>query len=344
MEHEHFIISRHGSTTMFNKALLRQIRGSFIHKLDRRFAAIGLISIILHGLIIYRVATIEIDPIESGIIEQIPQRFAKLIIEKPVTWETLSDKTLHPKSISETSTDRSAKSSAAQEVTARKDAKKAAARQAARVEKKIRTVGVLGMLTGVGVTAQGPSVVNVLGKTSRNKERFTNLEKALEKMSGLKKIDDAAILNSKLVTSKEIGLHHKENIDELIGHITEAPSNTLTKRGSFIIQKPQSIEGAASSNVKRDNSAINKIVGLHKTSIRFSYEKYLQRIPDLAGKITVRFTIAASGKVVGVRILDNTTGSKELEEEIVRKVKMWQFESIPEGEVSVTYPFIFKPS
>ena len=75
-----------------------------------------------------------------------------------------------------------------------------------------------------------------------------------------------------------------------------------------------------------------------------SYEKYLKRNPNLAGKLTVRFTIAASGRVTSVQILENTTGNENLQRDIIRKIKMWRFEKITEGDVTVTYPFVFQPS
>jgi len=75
-----------------------------------------------------------------------------------------------------------------------------------------------------------------------------------------------------------------------------------------------------------------------------SYEKFLERNPGLSGKVTVRFTIAASGSVSSVSILENTTGNNELEQEIIRKVRMWQFEAISEGDATVTYPFVFMPA
>ncbi len=75
-----------------------------------------------------------------------------------------------------------------------------------------------------------------------------------------------------------------------------------------------------------------------------TYQHHLKRNPSLEGKVTIRFTIAATGSVVSVQILENTTGSTELESEITRKVKMWRFAPIAQGEVSVTYPFVFRPS
>ena len=72
-----------------------------------------------------------------------------------------------------------------------------------------------------------------------------------------------------------------------------------------------------------------------------SYERFLKREPSLQGKITVRFTITANGCVTDVEILENTTHNRGLENEIRRKVKMWKFAAIPEGDVTVTFPFVF---
>ena len=41
-----------------------------------------------------------------------------------------------------------------------------------------------------------------------------------------------------------------------------------------------------------------------------------------------------------VKVLENTTGNTS-ENEIMRKIKMWQFEPIAEGDVTVSYPFVF---
>jgi hypothetical protein len=45
-----------------------------------------------------------------------------------------------------------------------------------------------------------------------------------------------------------------------------------------------------------------------------------------------------------VEIVENTTGNKDLEDEITRKVAMWKFEAIGDGDVTVTYPFVFQPA
>jgi protein TonB len=333
-------------------ALVRQVRGSLVPTIDPRFFFIATISALLHIGIIYYALRIKVPHSQIVDIEKVPDRFARLIIEKPIpktpAQKKIADKKekkTEPPPVVEKKVEPKPGESAPKISAAQRDrARKNVAARAARVEQQMRSVGVLGMLTGVGATAKGPAVVDVLGAMGTRKESTQSLDEALAKMSGLRQADNTEILQKKLVKSKDIAVHHKEEINDLLASVGTARSVDLAKRGEFVIQKPESIEGAASSNVKRDNNAINAIVASNKVSIRMSYEKFMKRDPSLAGKVTVRFTIAASGSVSRVSILENTTGSPELEQEITRKIRMWRFESIPEGDVTVTYPFVFTPA
>lgn len=333
---------------LYDKKALNTIRGPLWSKLDWRFVVIMVTSLLIHGGLMLKIITTSLPPSQTVEIEKMPERFAKLIVGKPLP------KKAPQKKIADKSTKKKSKINETEEVTKkasvekiskeRKAAKQRMAQRTKRIEKKLRSVGVIGILAGVGTTAQGPSVIDVLGKTRNKKDRVKDLEQALVNMSGLTQTKDVTVMKRKLIRSKELTVNRKESIDDLVASIGSANTNTLTKRGNFIIQRPESIEGAASANAKRDNNAINKVVTKNKTSIRMSYDKYLKRIPNLTGKITIRFTIAASGKVTQVQILENTTNNRDFERDIIRKVKMWRFEPIPEGDVSVTYPFVFQPS
>lgn len=338
-----------GASIRIDKSVMREIRGSMFTGMDKRFAFILLINSLLIAVLIYLIHTRELPPEETVVIEEISERFAKLIVDKPLPKPEQKSKTESgAEETVESPTDEpiedTPKTPAEKKIVEKKAAQKAVAQRAAKVEKKMRTVGVLGMLTGTGTTAKGPSVVDVLGDMNRSKSKFQDLEAALENMSGLQNTKSADVLSKKLVKSKDVSIDHREKIDALVSSIGTAQTATLAKKGNFVIQRPESIEGAGSSNDKRDNSAVNKVVSSNKVSIRMSYEKYLKRVPDLSGKITVRFTISAAGRITSVQILENTTGNSELEREIKRKVKMWRFAPIPEGDVTVTYPFIFRPS
>lgn len=327
--------------------MIKAVRGSAGNRFDRGFLFIALISILIHSLFLFFIKRQELPPPETIAIEEVPERFAKFIIEKPIPKEIKQQKKIENNG--EKSTDDTKKiekpipTDAPITKTRRAKAKKKIEDRAVHVEKKMRTVGVLGMLTGVGSTAKGPSVVDVLGVIDK-KDKRVDLDAALENMTGLQKTKNVDVLSTKLVKSKELADSRHQDIDNLLASVGKATTIDLAKKGSFIIQKPESIEGAASSNSKRDNNAINAIVASHKTSIRMSYERYLKREPTLAGKITVRFTIAASGKIARVTVIENTTGNTALENEIVRKIKFWKFDEIAEGDVTVTYPFVFAPA
>jgi TonB family protein len=350
---ESFITVNQMSVNLIDKSVLRQIRGLSWTRMDLRFILIALISVSIHLFIILAINKIKLKPAETVVIEDVPERFAKLIVEKPIP---KTDKKLKSKIESSGKTvsklqnetdmkpDNQLKNPTNITTEERVKAQKAISIHTARVERKIRTVGVLGMLTGVGNTAKGPAVVDVLGNMHEKKDKFSDLNAVLDNMNGLQKAQNIDILNRKLVKSKDISVSHKEEIDDLIASVGNAKTSDLSKKGDFIIQRPESIEGAASSNAKRDPDIINEVVASHKASIKMSYEKFLRRDPNLTGKISVRFTISASGTVSNVKILENTTGNTELEDEIIRKIKMWQFESIPEGDVTVTYPFVFAPA
>lgn len=336
------------SGAAIDASTIRSVRKNSRGPSDRIFFIFALLSIAAHFAFMYFIREQTLPPPEVTVIEQIPERFARLIVEKPIPKTVQQKKTAETADgekgkAAEATESKEAKPSEATTSQQRKKAKTAVAAHTARVEKKIRTVGVLGMLTGVGATAKGPSVVDVLGSIDK-KDRRVDLEAALDKMTGLQKTREVDVLEKKLVKSKDVAISHKEDIDDLLANVGKATTVNLSKKGSFVIQKPESIEGAASSNAKRDNDAINAIVASHKTSIRMSYEKYLKRDPVLAGKITVRFTIASSGRIAMVRVVENTTGNKDLENEIIRKIRMWRFASISEGDVTVTYPFVFAPA
>ena len=354
MDRQSDIIVVGGRSAAVDASLLRTVRGSFFNKTDFRFVVIAILSVCLHIVIVGSLHLVKLHHKKVQTLEEMPERFARLIVEKPIPKKKpeISKPLATPGQEATAGTAAKQAETPGQTATGGKQfdaheravAQKRVAAQVARVEQKIRTVGVLGMLTGVGSTARGPAVVDVLGSVNRGKEKSQDLEKALANMSGLQQTASVDIVQKKLVKSKDVEVSHRENVDDLLSSITSAKTEDLSKKGNIVISRPQSIEGAASSNAKRDMSAINEVVNTHKVSIRMSYERFLKRSPDLAGKITIRFTIDAAGNVSRVEIVENTTGNKDLEDEITRKVAMWKFEAIGEGDVTVTYPFIFQPA
>ncbi len=339
------IVVSSGARLAIDRSILRNVRGGFGNKLDLRFFMILLVSVFFHGVIVFMAIRIKLQPAEDIVIEKVPERFVKLIIDKPMSKELVKEKQALVGD-EKVVTDRKVApvTGSAVAIAKRAEAKKQVEQKVAKVENKVRTVGVLGMLTGVGSTAKGPAVVDVLGTMKDKGDKFKGLDEVLSNMSGLKKNQPIEILDRKLIKSKDVTVSHKEEIDDLIAGVGEVKTYELAKKGDFLIQRPESIEGAASNDSKRDHQAINEVVTSHRSSIKMSYEKYLKRDPYLKGKITLRITISASGAVSSVIIAVNSTGNREFADEVVRKVKMWQFEQVTDGDVTVSYPFVFTPA
>ncbi len=91
-----------------------------------------------------------------------------------------------------------------------------------------------------------------------------------------------------------------------------------------------------------DKEIIRRVVRRHRNEIRYCYEKQLQKNPDLAGKVEVKFVISATGSVQFASVLNSTLGDDAVGKCITKRVKRWVFpEPKGGGIVAVKYPFMF---
>ncbi len=327
------------------------IKGSLLQKWDIKFTIIILLSFGFHAAFLFYLNNIEIPKKKVVRLEKIPERFAKLIVDKPIKKKVKvaskqktekNNNTEEEKEINKTPEQK--KKEKEKIIAAKvKKAKASVARRAVKAEKRVRSTGMLKMLAGVGNTARGPAVVDVLGEQGRIRGTSGDLDNALKGITGL--TSGADIKDIPLVRSRDMtGSKNKENIDDLIDVLGNAGATRLAKKGAILYKKPD-IVGEASSEAKRSNAVVNRIVKKNLKRIEFSYEKYLKRNPQLAGKITIRFVIEEDGRVSNVEVISSTMNSPDLEKEIIRKVKRWRFEAllVGSGSTTVTYPFVFQP-
>jgi len=92
-----------------------------------------------------------------------------------------------------------------------------------------------------------------------------------------------------------------------------------------------------------DRDAIAEVIRRNLGQIRYCYERQLSSNPDLYGKVLVKFTIGASGEVIGQHVDSSTLKSAMVEGCIMRRMASWKFPE-PKGgtQVNVSYPFMFK--
>ena len=92
-----------------------------------------------------------------------------------------------------------------------------------------------------------------------------------------------------------------------------------------------------------DRELVLKVVRRHQNEIRFCYESELQKAPDLAGKVTVAWTIGGSGAVEAAQIAESGLGNANVESCIVQKVRRWTFPEPAGGQlVEITFPWVFQ--
>jgi hypothetical protein len=93
-----------------------------------------------------------------------------------------------------------------------------------------------------------------------------------------------------------------------------------------------------------DRSLIDSVIKRHMNQLRHCYQRALQRSPNLAGKIAVKFIIGQNGRVSKASTKYSTMGSPAVEMCINDRFMRLQFPA-PKGDgiVIVSYPFIFSP-
>jgi len=106
-----------------------------------------------------------------------------------------------------------------------------------------------------------------------------------------------------------------------------------------IVAGPASVRGAL------DKQIVDRIVRRHINEVKYCYDLESTKKTNLAGRISVQLTIAATGQVIASVLQSSTVGNVGVENCVVQAVRRWMFPHPPGGGlVIVSYPFSFQPS
>jgi hypothetical protein len=115
--------------------------------------------------------------------------------------------------------------------------------------------------------------------------------------------------------------------------------------GGLRTSRPDVILGQASVRGSLDKEIVRRIVRRHLNEVRYCYELEVTKNPALGGRITVQFTIAASGQVVASALQSSTVGDLRVEGCTVQAVRRWEFpQPLDGGIATVSYPFVLTPA
>ena len=99
----------------------------------------------------------------------------------------------------------------------------------------------------------------------------------------------------------------------------------------------------ASRNDYRSNESLLSVVRRYAPGIQFCYDNELKRNPGLRGKLVVNITVLANGSVSEAIVVEDRLGSAAVTQCVVAQIRGWRFPAIPSGTTSFKTPFVFTP-
>jgi len=324
------------------------VKGGIFSEIDWQFFSILLIMGIALAPTLYYMQRI---PIPKDIdFEDVPDRFAKFIMKAPEKVDAAADDTKgdddkkadDEKKGDEAKPDDTKKGPA--KVVSPEEKARAAAEARAKILDSARTsAGLLGII-GSKTAGGGGAVSDVLGAGGLSGD----VDAAFKGMGGIALAtgDTAGGLGGHggvgAGAGTVAGLAAGEGAVGGVGS-ADAGIKKVEKDivGRVVGSAPAAVDGAL------DSAAIADVVKRRLSAIKDCYERELKRKTKLAGKIRIRFTINAAGRVDAgaTKVVENGMGDDDVAACMVDRIAKWRFPT-PEGggNVTVEYPFVFTSS
>lgn len=97
------------------------------------------------------------------------------------------------------------------------------------------------------------------------------------------------------------------------------------------------------SQVSLTMEEVYAVIRQNLNQLRHCYEQTLQRSPNAAGTIKVRFAIVSGGRVSAQTVIQDTLGDVKMNACVLEKIARWKFPEPRAGALNVSYPFNFNP-
>jgi len=314
----------------WRRAMLRNLTSDLV------FKGIFIALFVLNSLVIYSLKDYKVVVEQNSDMDKIPERLARYINVTPT--ESLQ---FDNNSLSSNSESTEAKEND-QSKTGNKSSSGNRGRRAGGNSSGNRAAssGLLGLIGGTGSSNNASSIVDALV----DRGLVAELQSIVGGGTNLK-VGKGSNKDSDDPLDQLIGLGgdgSSGGIDNFIAGMDEdVPQVTLTKQAKVDLVKPSKMTGSSEALGQRTEQSIMEVVLQRQGQITYFYEKYLKRNPNLRGKISVEFTIAANGFVTSARVIESTIDHPQLERDILNLVQRLKFDPISSGNVTTIFPFIF---
>ena len=127
----------------------------------------------------------------------------------------------------------------------------------------------------------------------------------------------------------------------LAGTATENVATTqTTDSGAAKDAKPPA---GAIDNTAAIRDVISRTITSFGNDIQDAYHRELIRNPNIAGEITVSFTVRPGGDVADVKVDKSSLNSPPLEKEILNRIATWKFPPFEGDPIPAYVPYKFGP-
>jgi TonB family protein len=101
--------------------------------------------------------------------------------------------------------------------------------------------------------------------------------------------------------------------------------------------------GSGAGESARSNASLLAVVRRYAAGIQFCYENELKRDPGLRGKLVFSLTVDAAGRVTDVSIVQDALGAAAVAECSLAQIREWRFPAVAGGLTTFRAPFVFTP-
>jgi TonB family protein len=332
-------------------AFPQDLRRSMLSRIEPRFMGIfvGLVLLLCVTMIALFQIKVKVSTSTEEDIRNVQARYATLVLNQPkpkakpvetAQKTAKAEKTGAEKKGEETKKE-TPKVDREKESFVQREQRKESTREAReqvreKVAKQVMSSGIFAAITATGGKGGGgPQVTDLLSSATAEVSDIggMNISKGT---FATKNVDAATLAKRKGERVSNVEIQRQE--------VGRASVTQVASVGAVnITSKAPEITGESASSEERSQAAIGRIVTRETQRLKRVYEDWLKRDPQLAGNLTVKFTILPTGGVSNVSVVKTSTNNSDFDDAILRYIKRWQFPPVEGGgPVEVVYPFVFE--
>jgi TonB family protein len=282
-------------------------------------------------------------------IQEMPERFARLILEKPKPAPVI--KTPVPSTTYEAPSQEVAKAEQPKPVkpktrpVQRQQAPKVAqnkgqqGRQKAQVEVAQNLAAVSGSLDKVLKDISQALPASSSADQSRPKSKRRQRRGV---RSGRTSVQLAAVNNLTDMAQADIQGSSIANTGISIAGVTDLEIDGTASSGGGLTGGSGG-NSAGGGGELRSSESLLTVVRRYAPGIQFCYENELKKSPGLGGKMVVSLTVEPDGTVSSVILVEDSLRSAAVSDCVTAQMRGWKFPAIETGTVTFKTPFVFTP-